>query len=185
MHTLGVIGVRKSVNFDVNKRLDSIDAGIETAFFKVREELDEHRDSINQNTSELTAAYQYIAVLEQKIEKLSERVDELTVHARPELSAYDDFSVTLSIREQEVFLFLYTCDHETSLSNIAKHLGLTADSVAIYVQKLISKGIPLKRYVDGGDERYALDTTFKEIQARKNIVPIDERVLHELGELIV
>lgn len=154
-----------------------MDKVIKSSFNKVREELDEHRDSINQNTSELTAAYQYIAMLEKKIEKLSERVDELTVSSRPELSAYDGFSVNLSIREQEVFLLLYTADSKLSSETIAKYLGLTSELVELYINKLVSKGIPVKH--EGQD--YILDKTFKDIQARKNVVAIDERVLEELG----
>ncbi|MGM5481397.1 MAG: hypothetical protein ACQESE_03220 [Nanobdellota archaeon] len=178
--------MRKSTIDEFKKRIDSMDKGVDGAFEKVRDELDEHRDAINQNTSELTAAYQYIAMLEKKIEKLSERVDELTVNVRPELSAYDNLSVSLTIREQEVFLLLYTANKGLDLTEIAKYLGLTEELVRSYLFKLISKGVPIKKFRTGHDIfTYVLDKTFKDIQARKNIVPIDERVLAELGEMTV
>ncbi|MFP4645392.1 MAG: hypothetical protein ACLFNB_01990, partial [Candidatus Woesearchaeota archaeon] len=103
-----------------------------------------------------------------------------------ELSAYDDLSVSLTIREQEVFLILYTANKGLELAEMAKYLGLTEDLIQSYILKLISKGVPVKKYRSESEHfTYALDKTFKDIQARKNIVPIDDRVLHELGELTV
>ncbi|MGM5480396.1 MAG: helix-turn-helix domain-containing protein [Nanobdellota archaeon] len=168
----------------ISKRIDDMDRAVGSAFKKVRNELDDHRDSINQNTAELTHAYQYIAFLEQKIDKLNERLDELTPRQMTTATTiYDDFSAELSVREQEVFVVLYTSNQGLSIDEIAKYLGLADSFVQMYLQKIISKGVPVKEFSSSEQTKYVLDKTFKNAQARKNIVPIEDNVLSQLGEV--
>ena len=164
------------------RKIKGIDVGVNHAFSKVRQELDEHLDAINQNTSELSVTNQYVAHLESKIEKLNERLDELTVGKTVEedLSAYEDVSITLSIREQEVFLLLYIANEKKSISYLSRYLGLTAEFIQQYISRLVSKGVPIRTYESADGERvYSLERGFKDLQARKNIIALDQRVLEE------
>lgn len=155
-------------------KIERIEKGVQEGFIKVKEELTEHLEAINSNTQELTAAYQHISVLESKIDKLNERIDELTLQVKG--AAIPEYSIELSLREQEVFLTLYTAAEPLCIEEIAKHLGLTPDLVGVYINKLVTKGIPLLRKGVNELTFYTLDDEFKTMQARKNVVPVSEQV---------
>lgn len=164
---------RKKVGLETVK-IESIEKGVRQGFEKVKEELNEHLDSINQNTEELTAAYQYIHALESKIEKLSERIDELTLQVKG--AQIPDYKIDLNLREQEVFLTLYTSGEPLCIEEISKQLGLTPDLVGVYINKLVIKGIPLLRKAVNELTFFTLETNFKTLQARKNVVSVSESV---------
>jgi transcription initiation factor TFIIIB Brf1 subunit/transcription initiation factor TFIIB len=165
----------------IEKDFSSHKKGVGLAFNKVKDELTEHLDAINQNTNELSTMQQYIAELELKIEKLSERVDELVASKQSAISY--DINSSLTLREQEVFLALYTADSKKTATEIAQYLGLTDVLIHNYIYKLISKGIPIeKEYSSKGNMTlYVLNSHFKDVQARKNIVVINESVLEEMN----
>lgn len=175
--------MKKQINF--NKEFDSHKKGVSLAFNKVKEELTEHLDAINQNTNEMSFMHQYIVELENKIEKLSERIDEITLtndSTNPSKIEYD-VEQSLSIREQEVFLALYLADSKKTAVEIAQYLGLTEDLINNYVFKLISKGIPINKIFSKNKSSlfYSLNKHFKDLQARKNVVMINESVMEEMN----
>lgn len=174
--------MKKKAAQDLSKELKSINTGVSVAFSKVKEELSEHLESINQNTSEFESVHQRITSLETMFEKLVERVDELTMKSRPETFSSEQFDVPLTLREQEMFVILYTSTKELSAKKIAKYLGLTEELVHTHIYKLISKGIPVvKKFVDDANLLYSLDKVFKDLQARKNLVHINPEVLDEFN----
>lgn len=155
--------------------------GVSFAFNKVKSELNDHLDTINQNTSEINSMQQYIVELESKIEKLSERID--TLMSENSFEQNYEFNEMLSLREQEVFIALYTADTKKSAIQIAQYLGLTDELIHNYIYKIISKGIPIQKKFsdDSGELHYVLDPHFKDLQARKNLVEINESVLQEMN----
>src|SRR3989338_2699857 len=58
-------------------KLTSMDQQLRIAFSKVKEEFEEHLDSINQNADETQQNYEFLIELENKLEKLNSRVDDL------------------------------------------------------------------------------------------------------------
>ncbi len=160
-------------------RVKNVSDGLKAGFDSVREELDNHLDSINANTSEIQTCFDYLAELEAKLNKLTERIDEMQLTINPQLSEIK-MDVELSLREQEVFMSLYVAERPMTLVDIARRIGLTEDMINSAVFKLTMKGIPIiKNYVE--DTLFlALETNFKDLQARKNIVNIDEKVSKEM-----
>lgn len=152
---------------------------IKDAFSKVKDELNEHRECLNQNTNEIQANYEYLCRLENKIDKLSERLDELSLFFEKNNTEKDSekFSVsTLTRKEQEVFMAIYMQEDGCTYCQIGRNTGLTENLVVCYVTNLIAKGVPLiKRYLSNGVVLY-LDNEFKQIQAKKNILQISESV---------
>ena len=152
--------------------------GLKKAFDSVKEELNVHLDTINDNTSEIQSIYDYMGELDLKIEKLNERIDELQMYINPGVES--KFEVELTHREQEVFLVLYASSEKVTAKDIAKRLGFTDEMVNRYVYNLISKGIPvLKQFVEKEMFLY-LDLKFKDLQAKKNILKIDESISKQL-----
>lgn len=163
----------------MDKRRDSLKKNIVSSFAKVKSELDDHLYAINQNTQELSVVQQQLLELTQKIDKLSGRIDEFSLSSTT-LSVPD--KIDLSLREQEVFLALYTADSEKSVGDISRYLGLSEDMVQAVLYRLIEKGIPLESFSQQNVALFALSSDFKDIQARKTIVELDERVLEEFRD---
>lgn len=159
--------------------IEGIETGVKQGFSRVKEELTEHLDAINQNTSELSTAYQYIAQLESHLEKLNERIDDLSIQVKG--VTLPEYSIDLTLREQEVFLSLYMSGEPLSIEGIAKQLGLTIDLVGIYVNKLVNKGVPLVRQTINNLTFFALESSFKSIQAQRSIVPLSETVVAQFN----
>lgn len=147
-----------------------METGVKGAFGKVRDELDDHRESINQNSAEIQSLYEYIHELEQKLVKLQEHMlDAKRLEPLPII-------LPLSYREQEVFLALYTAELPLTATEIAAQLGLAHDVIFKYVRSLITKGVPILHHVHEHQEVFSLELKFKDLQAKKNIVPIDAGV---------
>lgn len=153
--------------------------GLKRGFDSIREELDNHLDSINGNTSEIQACFDYLAELEAKMNKLTERIDEMQLSLNPELST-TNFDVELSLREQEVFMSLYVAERPMTLIDIGRRIGLTEDMINNIIFKLTMKGIPIKKTFVEDTAFLALDAHFKDLQARKNLLNIDEKVSKEM-----
>lgn len=155
-----------------------MNVGVKKAFSAVKDELDQHLDSINQNTNEIQSCYEYLAELDQKLEKLNERLDDLQFTITPETEA--QYDISLSHREQEVFMVLYTEEDPITSREISRRLGLTVEMVDQYLQTMAAKGIPLLRTFVNNKVYQSLDLKFKDLQARKNVLRINESISQQL-----
>lgn len=151
------------------------------AFAHIREEFDEHLDAINENTNEIQANYEFLCKLDAKIEKLNERLDELQILLKPGHAKEKALIRPLTKHEKEVFLVLYeSLENFVTYLEIGRSLGLTESLVSEYVKGLIAKGIPIeKRYVN--NKAYIkLDTDFRNLQTREDIIGINKPVFDKL-----
>ena len=117
----------------------------------MKHELEEHLQAINENTNEITASYEYISEIENKIDKLSARIEQIQMHLEcgsSDAPKSDNFDVKrLNRREQEVFLVIYTLEDEkngVTYDDIACKLSMSVQLAANYVTALIEKGIPMQ-----------------------------------------
>lgn len=163
----------------VTKKIEEIQNNIKKAFSKVKQEMDVHLDSINQNTGEIQNIYDYMQEIDGRIEKLNERIDDLHLYLTPNITE-DQFSVELSHREQEVFVILYAAQEGVSAKNIARKLGFTDEMVQRYVYNMIMKGIPILKQYEQEEMFLYLDLKFKDLQARKNILKLDDKITSQL-----
>lgn len=166
---------------DIKEEIREIHTGTKFAFSKVKTELTEHLDSINQNTNEIQILYGYLAELENKLDKLSERMDRINMSDKRTME--QDMKISLTPREEEIFITLYMSSKIMTSSEIAKVLGLTDELVNTHIFKLISKGIPIQKDFFEEKSYFSLDRTFKDLQARKNIIKISEHVLEQFAQL--
>lgn len=152
---------------------------LKKALAETRLELDDHRESINQNTDEIQACYDYLAEIDAKLEKFSERLDMLQARLDP----VPQHNISLSRREQEVFIHLYSEDDPLHGLELARRLGFTEEMVSSHIQCMLQKGVPVLRSLVGGSVQYSLDLRFKDLQARRNVLNISptlsQQVLQE------
>ncbi|MBC8500999.1 MAG: hypothetical protein ISS25_01845 [Nanoarchaeota archaeon] len=139
----------------------------------MKDDLDVHLDSINQNTNEIQSNYEYMADIDAKIEKLSEKIDEVQMRLDPHFYTkfFDD--IRISRKEQDVFLGLYTEEDRISIPDLARKLGLTVEMCQVLLSSLKAKGIPVVKQLVDEQIHVSLDYTFKDLQARKNVLRIE------------
>ncbi|MDP2749811.1 MAG: hypothetical protein Q8O89_03190 [Nanoarchaeota archaeon] len=146
----------------------------------IRDELEDHLDSINANSSELDVLHDYLAEIDSKLNKINERLDEIQMFTgmsdRPEFKHYE--KITLTLREQEVFLVLYTSNHFITYSDVCRRLSITQDMVKKYIKSIVSKGIAVIEKHSKDELFIALDPIFRDLQAKENIVVLNQSVLN-------
>ncbi|MFH1073164.1 MAG: hypothetical protein V1743_07090 [Nanoarchaeota archaeon] len=167
-------------DIDVRQEVEKLGSQFRESLSTIKEELDEHLDTINQNTSEIQQNYEYLAEIEGKIDKLSERLDAIEMMLLPErIKKTVSARIELTHREQEVFMVIYAGERVT-VRQIAKRLGFTEQMVQEYVENMISKGIPLIKELHTDEHIYLLEQHFKMVQAKQNILRINEAIAKEI-----
>ena len=150
------------------------------AFRKIREERDEHRESINELTIELQSAFDYISDLEQKYEKLKEITDDLQMFKNSMLlNDKSHFSnIVLSLDEQKLFLILYIFGEKEPLpyKYITKKLSFEEGMIKVLLSSLLDKKIPITREKIGSEWYFNIDSRFRELQTKENLIKIHESV---------
>lgn len=157
---------------------------LQDAFSKIREEFEDHLAAINENTNEIQANYEYLCEIDDKIEKVCQRLDQIEMFMQNHSGFRPDerqgYKIDkLARREQEVFLVLYmSCDKgPVSYKELARKTGLTEELVSGYIISMVQKGVPVrKRYIANKPCLY-LEREFKSIQAKENILQIDQKTL--------
>lgn len=175
----------KIFNRGISLNLGLLNRKLRAEFTKIRHEFEEHLQSINENTNEIAANYEYICEIEQKLDNLSGRVDNIQMflesNCNVNLAAIgsakrNKFDVKrLNRTEQEVFLALYTLEEEkgsVTYTDIGERLGVSEQLAGNYVTALIEKGIPIiKRYIHS-KPYLRLDPEFKTLQTKENILQL-------------
>lgn len=153
---------------------------LKEALNSVKTELDGHLEAINQNTSEIQTSYECVNEVNDKLEKLTERIEAIEIF----LQKYSNFTAIeksfevkpLTKTEQQVFLIIYALEDEKGLvscADIIKKTDLPGYVVSEYISRLIEKGIPLmKKYINSAPY-IKLNPEFKRLQAKENILCID------------
>jgi DNA-binding MarR family transcriptional regulator len=162
------------VHKEIQIQLVELKQHIKQAHLRVRDEFDDHRDAINENTNEIQANYEFLCKIDSKIDKMNERIDELALamqhHHRPEKQFHVE---QLTKHEARVFTAVYMMtDKEEFITykHIARRLGLTEQLVAAYITNLIEKGIPMYKKYENNKVLLTLCSAFKAVQAKENIL---------------
>lgn len=134
---------------------------------EIRKILEEHLASINENTSEIQALFDYLQELEIKIDKLSQRLDVTQLSQNQNLPKE---ITALSQTERKVFLVLYTEETPLSYKEIALRANIPMAIIPEVVSSLITKGIPFHRSIFNNQFFLKLEPQFKEKQAKENVV---------------
>ncbi len=142
----------------------------------MREELDDHRLAINENTDELSATNEFLNGLNRKIDRLAERVDELTLLVKGAKEDKKFELEPLTEREKEVFHSLYVLTESqpyASYEQIARKAMLEKSMVISHVTAMLQKGVPVLKKHDGNTVFLKLDAEFRSMQAKQNIVGLN------------
>ena len=129
--------------------------------------LEDHLQSINDNSAEIQSLFDYLQELELKMDRLSTRLDEVQI--QHEHMIKKDVQ-PLNHLEKQIFLVLYTDEFAMTVKDICEKTKLPSSVVQERINTIISKGVPLVRsYVDK-QVYIQIDGQFKERQAKENLV---------------
>jgi DNA-binding MarR family transcriptional regulator len=145
----------------------------------MREELDDHRLAINENTGEIGTSNEFLGGLARKLDKLTERVDELTLLIKGSKEEKKFDFQPLTEKEKEVFQALYALTETqpfASYDQLARKTLQSKSMVAGHVTSMVHKGVPLLKKYQGKVVFLKLSSEFREAQAKKNIVGISARL---------
>ena len=163
-------------------RLDYMEEAVKKAVKQIRDELDDHLDTINQNTEELSSAYQYIAELEGKIEKLSERLDEITYSGAAQ-ELIGGMEIDLSLKEQEIFSCLYHYPQGLTVEQVTRLTGFTQPVINTVIDTLGEKGVPVHKHITGLGKSFQLEHKFRDLQARKQLVTVHPSIAGQFTQI--
>src|SRR3989339_324273 len=135
---------------------------------KVKHALEEHLSTINENTSEIQSLFDYLQDVETKVEKLSQRLDQMQLNQGQPLPK--PAIAPLNQIEKKVFLNLYTEETPLSVNEIALRSSLSPSIVMESIGTLTQKGVPLSRNFCQDQMFFKLDPAFKERQAKENLI---------------
>jgi len=163
-----------------SKKPKDFDFELKEVLKSIKNELDEHLEAVNENTSEIQTSYECMNEINDKVEKLAERIEAIEIF----LQKYSNFTAIeksfdikpLTKTEQNVFLVIYALEDEKGLVSyidIVKKTGLPGYVVNEYIARLMEKGIPLMKKYINNIPYIRLNPEFKRLQAKENILCID------------
>lgn len=156
------------------KAIAALEENVKQSFVKVKDELSEHLEAINDNTREIHDTNDQLALLEAKVDKLSDKMDQILSL----ISQQKTYSVeSLSLREQEIFVALYTKNEPLSLPQISRRTGLPIEMIKELITQIIEKGIPLVKRLLDDDIVIEIDPGFREHQTKTNILQLNEQLM--------
>ena len=163
--------------------LEKLNESLKLTFSQIYEEFEDHLQAINENTSEIQENYTFLCELDNKIAKLNERIDEIhsilskfTGKKTLKTPSFEDID-PLTSTEKNVFLNLYTEEQPISFSELAAKIKMSIPLARQYITNLLEKGIPIQKIYKNTIPYIALDQRFKNLQAKKNILKIEQRIL--------
>ena len=168
--------IKKALSDEMN----NVNESLKISFSKIKEEMDDHLQSINENTGEIQSNHDYLCEVDNKVNKLNQRLDEIEMFIRQ--ASGEQEKIKLTLREQEVFLALYTSEDLLTYRDIAKKLGFTESLVGKYIKDIIKKGVPLLKLYEKNKVYLQIDDKFRDLQAKNNILDISETVLKQFTE---
>ena len=168
----------------ISLRISNAGKSLKNEFTGIRHEFEEHLQAINENTNEISANYEYICEIESKLDRLSERVEQMQLALEnsgmvvPHGKTFD--VKRLTHREKQVFLVIYTLEDHDGITylEIAERLGISEQLAGNYVTSMIEKGVPIVKRYSNSKPHLRLDQEFKTLQAEENILQVG---LEEFG----
>ena len=178
--------IRKEVVLRLSSELSEAEvlkAELNMALKGVREELDEHLDITNQTTEEVQANHEYLCRLDEKVDRLGERIEQIVLALKSagiQVAEKETKFAELSEKEKEVFLVLYTADKNMlTHHDIACGVRESEFLVRSYITSLVQKGVPIKKWYINNVAYLELDARFKEMQAKQNVLKISQKTVGE------
>ena len=180
----GVDSLKKNYFNRGSSEFDRFRIGTEEVIESIREEIEDHKETINDNTSEIQANHEYAWQIDQRLKRMEQRLEHLeSWMARSggfPLATEERTDFDLDEQEKKIFLIIYTASNSVTYSYIAEALDESELQVKERITSMLEKGVPIqKRYSQDNEACLMLEKSFKDEQAKHNIVRISQRTVKE------
>jgi len=172
--------IKKSMNEDflgAEKELRSF-------LLNIRDEMDDHLTSINQNTEEVSKFYNHIDEVEAKIDKLNTRLDTMHMMFRQVMNQAA-VSVDLNLNEQRLFVMLEACPKYLAISDLAERTGVSFENAEESIMSMTDKGLPLIKGIYESKSCVKLDPEFKQMNRRQRLIKISPAIVQQFENKIL
>ena len=92
------------------------------------------------------------------------------------VSAFEDID-PLTKMEKSVFLNIYSEDKPITYAELARKMNVPILVAREHVQGLMEKGVPVRKTFKNTRPFLQLDKKFRNLQAKKNILKIEQKIL--------
>ena len=163
--------------------LEQVRFELQTSLKGIREEFDDHLDSINANTNEIQSNYEYLQRLDIKLDHLTEKIEHMqqwmsrTTGMPLEEEPYQN--ILLTKEEKEVFFSLFVLKNPVTYKELATQLRISDFLVRSYITNLVEKGIPIIKTYANNKPYLQLESHFREHQNRYNILQISQKRIED------
>ena len=165
--------------------METIKVKLTRSFEQIKEQFEDHLVAINENTNEVQSNFEYICELDRKIDKLSEKIDGLSMFMRQQAgkdAVEKKFEIKpLTKKEKEIFYALYVLTEGrrfATYKEIARRVCYSESLVASYITSLIEKGIPVIKKYANRTAYLGLNTEFRQLQAKENVAGVNTLLTH-------
>ncbi|MFH1668443.1 MAG: hypothetical protein ABIA62_00800 [Candidatus Woesearchaeota archaeon] len=145
---------------------------IQTTLSSFKDELEDHFNTLNDNTTEIDIQNNFICEIDNRITKMEEKVDSLHFLLK-QLVTRSSLAVDLSKDEQRVFLILYTHDKFMRSDAVSQRSLLSNGVTEEVLIAMMDKGIPIDREIIDGTSYFRMNSEFKLKQAKEHVIKID------------
>lgn len=147
----------------------------------IKEELDQHLDSINQNSTEIQSNYDFLDEINAKVNKLESRLDELTSLLKASLQKpileVARSQMDLKTEEKNIFMALYMSDEPLTYEEISNRSNLPVYLVEDLITSMKIKQIPIVKKSFAGKVLVILDEDFRVMQTKHNILGVNKGLI--------
>lgn len=168
-------GSKQDTDIVSKQDLQGISDQLSEGMTRTKEDIEEHLQSINANTSEIDVQNTFICEMDNRLTKMEERMDEFHFLLK-KMVMKANLSVELSKDEQRIFLILYTNEQFMSQKDVCSKVVLDNCVVDESMDSLMDKGIPIERELINGDVYFKMSNSFKLRQAKENVIKIDKDI---------
>lgn len=140
----------------------------------LRDELDDHRESINETTTEVASVYEFMDELDTKLSKVQAMVEELFLVVKG--AKKEEKIKPLSGREKSICRSIYVLGQTRAwvgYEDIANHLKTSKDALSSTIAAIVAKGVPILKKYDAGKAYVQFTAEFRQKQAKENVIRAD------------
>ncbi|GEM_PF-4162849 len=147
----------------------------------MRDELDDHRQTINENTTEIETVFEFLSALEAKFDNVQQLVERLALS----LQEPQQLIGALNRREKAVCQSLFLLGKTkpwVSCEELAKHCQISREVLAATLAGLVTKHVPVMKKYDHTRAYAQLAPSFREQQAKHNVIKADCQLIQWIQE---
>ncbi len=173
----------ETVKKEVAEQFLDVEKNLRSSFSKIKDEFEDHLDSINQNTDEVSKFYDCVGELDAKLDKINSRID--TIHMMFKQVMNHSISVDLNLDEQRVFVLLNACPKYLNVCDLSDRIGIEEKETEELITAMTDKGITIEKRSCNGKACVKLDEEFKRLQARDNMISISPSIMQQFENKVL